>query len=142
MSNSERVPDFLSTSFSFLVRFGGAKLHIFFSTTKYFLIFFKNIFSPLFPWNQFHAFPRNKFLVYILLHPQLLKKRDAKSTQPFCIFQMFWEKLLITSFNVKKSFVLKLSLFLNVNLRLVPVSSEIERELYYMNIIFNIKCQA
>ncbi len=90
MSNSERVPDFLSTSFSFLVRFGGAKLHIFFSTTKYFLIFFKNIFSPLFPWNQFHAFPRNKFLIYILLHPQLLKKREAKSTQPFCIFQMFW----------------------------------------------------
>ena len=79
MSVFRTCPGFPSLLFFSFVRFGGAKLHLLFLTTKYFLIYFKNIFFFLL-CNS----PRSQN--YLLISPALLNNSKNGRAKILIVF--------------------------------------------------------
>jgi hypothetical protein len=82
-------PGFFLLFFSLLLRFGGAKLHILFSSCKYFFLFIEKIF--------FSSSLRTAALTPVISPSNhLLKKREGKDTSSLSILKIIFRVLLIS----------------------------------------------
>jgi len=82
-------PALFPSSLFFFVRFGGAKLHILFSFTKYFFSFLKNIFS-------LSSSVQKDLTPFYSFNFSLLKKREGKDRYSLAILKTNFVHLLIS----------------------------------------------